>query len=257
MVKRSNRYTFAQTVAMLKKQDINPLSLIPQDSEFAFEYDMDDNLRLHIGNVCGNVPVWANFVARPNKWVVFESGKVFFTRYTVEDFEGKVELIVPFSRLKQDREGEGEGEVKWDDMMKALVPFLFLRAGHIKHFVDFEEGKGMQMLAKALECLPVPVQRADSVVQDDGIEDCAEGHGLEEEEGMDLLTMEKKSVVGKSSKSNAVVKEKSPVLEIEHEKQENVSEKTAKQKRTHDDFLEGEESESKSACCCISSQNKS
>lgn len=159
MGKHTFQYTLAKLVSTLENIVPGMLDRLPSIEFFTFIEDKDGMIRLQIGTVYNVVPVCAAITGKAKPKVLYESGKVFKNYYDPgkKDEWYKVTLAEPFRHVRTDG-----GE--WKEMLKALVLFLFLQAGHVKQFIDLNGGEGVPMLIAALKTLPDPtVGHKDSI----------------------------------------------------------------------------------------------
>jgi hypothetical protein len=179
MGKRKSQYTLAELVSAHEADQPGLLTHIPSVETYTFSKDMDDLIRLHVGTVCGFVPVCATITGQTKPKLLYESGKVFKNYYdpAKEEQWSKITLSEPFSFV----ESGGDG---WEEKLKALISFLFLQGGYTKHFIDLNGGKGVDMLFAALKTIPDPKAKHKVSVE---LKNCSEYEAAEHRVSVDEM----------------------------------------------------------------------
>ncbi|KAF2797847.1 hypothetical protein K505DRAFT_358059 [Melanomma pulvis-pyrius CBS 109.77] len=250
MAKKTKPYNLKQTMAILDALQPGLLRRLPPGESFTFAQDQDGKDRLHVGHVCGgSVHVWISLAGKSKVRMLYESGLVFKTYYNpgLEDF-AKVTLIEPFNHLK---ETGGGGNFAWDDMMKAMAPFLFLRAGLVRKFVDLNAGRGIEMLVAALRAIPVAETGCKGPADMSSEGTSSEGTSCEETSLVDTSLVDMRSIDKASPDQSSADPERlqndqlvtlEPAQSTAEAKDEPLllDSTTKKKKRAHGDFLEGE-----------------
>jgi hypothetical protein len=179
MGRRKLHYTLAELVSAHETDQTGLLTRLPSAETYTFSKDMDNLIRLHVGTVCGFVPVCATITGQTKPKVLYESGKVFKNYYdpAKEEQWSKITLSEPFSFV----ESGGDG---WEEKLKALVSFLFLQGGYTKQLIDLNGGKGVDMLSAALKTIPDPNVKHKVSIE---LKNCAEHEAAEHRISVDEM----------------------------------------------------------------------